>query len=131
MLDGLFIVSLIGTCVQAIKEACQPTIPAENWANRELMDKDRMNGMSEKQILKNVEKGKYKVTETYPEPHRDPETGKIIIENCRLYYDDVKKYGAVQAQKWVKQGKYNLTPKELEKEREYYKKKMEYLYNLL
>ena len=131
MLDGLFIVSLIGTCVQAIKEACQPTIPAENWANRELMDKDRMNGMSEKQILKNVEKGKYKVTETYPEPHRDPETGKIMIENCRLYYDDVKKHGAVQAQKWVKQGKYNLTPKELEKEREYYKKKMEYLYNLL
>lgn len=131
MLHGIFIASLIGTCVQAIKEACQPIIPAENWANKDLIYKDRMNGVSEKQILKNVENGKYKITKTYPEPHRDPKTGKIIIENCRMYYDDVKKYGAYQAQQWVKQGKYNLTPEELEKEHEYYKKKMEYLYSLL
>lgn len=131
MLHGIFIASLIGTCVQAIKEVCQPIIPAENWANKDLIYKDRMSGVSEKQILKNVENGKYKITKTYPEPHRDPKTGKIIIENCRMYYDDVKKYGAYQAQQWVKQGKYNLTPEELEKEHEYYKKKMEYLYSLL
>ena len=107
MLDGLFIVSIIGTIVQAIKETCQPVIPAENWANKELIHKDRMNGISEKEFSKNLANGKYKLTETYPEPHRD-KTGKIIIENSMLYKEDVRKYGAVQAQTWVKQGKYNL-----------------------
>ena len=33
--------------------------------------------------------------------------------------------------KWVKQGKYNLTPEELNKEEERIKKKFDYLYNLL
>lgn len=131
MLHGLFIASLIGTVVQAIKEASQPTIPAENWANKELIHKDRMNGISEKQFSKNLVNGRYKLTETYPEPHRDPVSGKIIIENSLLYKEDVRKYGAVQAQKWVKQGKYNLTPEELEKEHERIKKKFEYLYSLL
>ena len=130
MFEGLFIASLIGTCVQAIKEACEPTIPAENWANKELINKDRMNGISEKEFARNLAHGKYKLVENYPEPHRDKD-GKIIIENCRLYHEDVENYGAVQAQTWVKQGKYNLTPEELEKEREYYKKKWEYLYSLL
>ena len=131
MFHGLFIASLISTVTQLIKEACQPIIPAENWANSELIHKDKISGISEKEFNRNLSNGKYKITETYPEPHREPETGKIIIENCRLYYADVKKYGAVQAQKWVKQGKYNLTPEELEKEREYYKNKMDNLYKLL
>lgn len=130
MLHGLFIASLIGTCIQAIKEACEPTIPAENWANKELYHKDLMSGMSSKQLMKNVENGKYKLTETYPEPHR-MEDGRIIIENCKLYNEDVKKYGAYQAHKWMKQGKYNLTPEELEKEHERYKAEMEHLYSLL
>ena len=34
-----------------IKDAFTPTIPAENWANKDLINKDRMNGMSEKEIL--------------------------------------------------------------------------------
>lgn len=131
MLDGLFIACLIGTCYQAIKEACQPVIPAENWANKELIHKDRMNGISEKEFSKNLANGKYKLTETYPEPHRDPKSGKIIIENSTLYKEDVKNYGAYQAQQWVKQGKYNLTPEELEKEHERIKKEYEYLYSLL
>ena len=131
MLDGLFIASLIGTIAQAIKEARQPVIPAENWANQELIHKDRMSGISEKQFNKNLANGKYKLTETYPEPHRDAKTGKIIIENSLLYKEDVRKYGAVQAQTWVRQGKYNLTPEELEKEHERIQKKFEYLYSLL
>ena len=131
MLDGLFIVSLIATCVQGIKEKLEPTIPAENWANRELYHQDLMNGVSVEQRMKNLKNGKYKLTETYPEPHRDPVSGKIVIENETLYHEDVKKYGAYQAQQWVKQGKYNLTPEELKKERERYKKEMENLYNLL
>lgn len=131
MFDGLFIVSLITTCVQGIKEKFEPTIPAENWANKELYHKDLMNGVSTEQRMKNLKNGKYKLTKTHPEPHRDLVSGKIIIENCTLYKEDVKKYGAYQAQQWVKQGKYNLTPEELEKEREKYKKKMEHLYSLL
>lgn len=54
----------------------------------------------------------------YPEPHRDPESGKIMIENCKLYYEDMDKYGASQAQQWVRQGKYNLSPEDFEKEKE-------------
>lgn len=130
MLDGLFIASLIGTCYQAIKEACAPTIPASHWANKELIYKDRMAGISEKEFSKNLANGKYKLTETYPEPHR-MEDGRIIIENCKLYNEDVKKYGVVQAHKWMRQGKYNLTPEELKKQEEEFKKKMEYLYSLL
>lgn len=129
MFGLLGLVSMLGTGYQLIKEACEPTIPAENWANKELYHKDLMNGVSVEQRMKNLKNGKYKLVENYPEPHRD-ENGKIIIENCKLYHEDVRNYGAVQAQKWVKQGKYNLTPEELEKEKERIKKKMEYLYNL-
>lgn len=129
MFDLLFITSIIGTCVQAIKEAREPVIPAENWANKELYHKDIMNGVSVEERMKNLENGKYKLTDVYPEPHRGSD-GRIIIENSQLYYDDVKKYGAYKAQQWVKQGKYNLTKEELEKENERIKKKMEYLYKL-
>lgn len=114
MLDGLFIASLIGTCYQAIKEACAPTIPVENWSNKELIYKDRMVGISEKDFAKNLANGKYKVAETYPKPHRTTD-GRIIIENNSLYKEDLKKYGAYQTYKWVKQGKYNLTPEKLRK----------------
>lgn len=131
MLDGVFIASLIGSCVQAIKEKFVPTIPAENWANKELYHKDIMDGVSVEQRMKNLKNGKYKMTEAYPEPHRDPVSGKIIVENCALYREDVKKYGAYQAEKWVKQGKYNLTKEQLEKEKERYKKEMAHLYKTL
>lgn len=130
MLDGLLIVSLIGSVYQVIKEACEPTIPAENWANKELYHKDIMNGVPVEQRMKNLKNGKYRLTETYPEPHR-AEDGRIIIENCKLYHEDVQKYGAVQAQKWVKQGRYNLTPEQLTKEEERIKAKYDYLYSLL
>ena len=131
MLDGLFIISLIGTAIQWCKETFSKEIPAENWANKELYYKDLMNGVPVEQRIKNAENGKYRITETYPEPHRDPVSGKIIIENCRLYKEDVRNYGAVQAQQWVRQGKYNLTPEESEAEREYYRAKMQDLYDLL
>ena len=117
MFDLLFIVSIVGTAVQAIKESCTPIVPIENLANTELRHKDIMNGVSVEQRMKNVENGKYRLIETYPEPHRNPENGKIIIENCKLYWEDVEKYGAWQAQQWVKRGKYNLSPEELVKER--------------
>lgn len=130
MLDGLFIASLIGTCYQAIKEYCQPVIPAENWANKELIHKDRMAGISEKEFSRNLANGKYKVTETYPEPHR-MEDGRIIIENYELYKEDCRKYGVPQAHKWMRHGKYNLTPEELQKQKEKFDKDMERLYSML
>lgn len=130
MFDGLFIASLITTCIQGIKEKLEPTIPAENWSNYDLYRQDMMDGVSIEQRMKNIENDKYKLTETYPEPHRDAKTGKIIIENSKLYNEDVKNYGAYQAQQWVKQGKYNLTPEELKKEEERIKKHFEYLYSI-
>ena len=130
MLEGLFIASLIGTIYQAIKEAMQPTIPAENWSNKELIHKDRMSGISEKEFARNLANGKYKLTETYPEPHR-MEDGRIIIENYELYKEDCNKYGVPQAHKWMRQGKYNLTSEELKKQKEKFDKDMEYLYSLL
>ena len=97
MLDGLFIISIIGSCVQAIKEACEPVVPI--------------------------------VKEEHPIPHRDAVSGKIIIENCKLYYEDIDKYGAVQSRKWVREGRYNLSPEELEKEKERIKAKYQRLYD--
>ena len=101
-LDGLFIASLVGTCVQVVKEAFEPTVTMEQIRN---------------------ERPKY------PEPHRDA-SGKVVIENCKLFEEDKRKYGVIQAYKWVEQGKYNLTSKELEIERERIKKKYKELYNL-
>lgn len=128
--DGLFIASFIGTCAQAIKEARQPVIPAENWNNKELYHEDLMSGISEEQLMKNVKNGKYKLTEVHPEPHRGKDK-KIIIENTLLYKEDLEKYGAYQTYEWVKQGKYNLTEEELKKEDERLDKYFKELYGLL
>ena len=110
MFNLLFIMSIIGNVVQLVKETHTPVVPAENCANKELYYKDIIDGVSVEQRIKNLENGKYKLTETYPEPHRNPKNGKIVIENYKLYYDDVNKYGAWQAQRWVERGKYNLPP---------------------
>ena len=130
MPDLLFIGSIAGSIVEVVKEKFEPIIPAENWANKELYHQDMMNGMSIEQRMKGVENGRYKLTEKYPEPHRDPVTGKIVIENCKLHERDLRDYGAYQTYKWAEQGKYNLTPEELEKERERIKKEFEELYEL-
>lgn len=118
MFDLIFVISIVLTVAEVIKTSCTPTIPAENWANKELYHKDIMDGVPIEQRMKNLENGKYKFTEKHPEPHRDPVSGKIVIENCKLYYEDVNKYGAYKAQRWVEQGKYNLPPDELKKEKE-------------
>lgn len=115
MLDLLFIVSIIDSIAQVFRENNKPVVPIENWANKDLYYEDMMSGSSTKQLMKNVENGKYRAKEVYPEPHRGAD-GRIIIENCKLYNEDLLNYGAVQAQKWVKQGKYNLTPEELKME---------------
>jgi hypothetical protein len=108
MFDLLFIVSIFGTIAQGIKEFLTKPIPAENFANRELYHKDIMDGVHIEQIMKNQENGRYRLAGTHPEPNRNPQNGKIIIENCKLFYEDVDKYGAWQARRWAERGKYNL-----------------------
>lgn len=135
MFDGVFFVSLAGGCYQLIKEAFEPTITAENWANRELYQKDLMDGVPVEQRMKNVKNGKYKLVNTHneaphPEPHRDKD-GKIMIENYQLYKKDLYKYGGAQTMKWMEQGKYNLTKEELGKQRERINKHYEHLYSLV
>ena len=130
MFDLILIASVVFSAVQIAKESFERPVPAENWANKELYHKDMMNGVPIEHRMKNLENGKYKLVQDYPEPHRDSVSGKIIIENCRLYNEDVKKYGAYKAQQFVKQGKYNLSQEELKKERERIKAQYERLYSL-
>lgn len=134
MFDALFIVSLAGSLVQLIKESKQTVVPVENWGNKELYHKDMMNGVSAEQRMKNLENGRYKLAESHtvnhPAPHRDSANGRIVIENCKLYHEDVDKYGAVQAQRWVRDGRYNLDGDGLKREKERIRKQYEYLYSL-
>lgn len=131
MLDTLFLISIVGTVAELIKDACTKPIPAENWANMELYYNDMANGISTQQLLKNVENGKYKMEKKfYPEPHKCPISGKIVIENSSLYNEDIKAYGAHQASKWVEQGRYNLTQDTLKKEHERLREKYDYMYEL-
>ena len=53
---GLFIVALIGTCIQIFKECTTPKIPKENWANSDLIYKE----LADKDFMKNLRNGKYK-----------------------------------------------------------------------
>ena len=130
MLEGFFFLSLIGAVVELFKESCEPTIPKENWANTDLYDEDIVNGVPVEQRLKNLENGKYKAKKTYPQPHRDITTNKIVIENDSLYKNDVKNYGAYQTMKWAKQGKYNLSPSELAEENKRIRAKIDYMCSL-
>ena len=137
MFGLLGLVSIIGTGIQVVKESMEKPIPTENWANKDLYYKDMMDGVPIEKRLKYAEQGRYKITVKYSEPHRDAD-GKIIIENRRLFDEDIRKYGVTQAYRWVEQGKYNLTPEELEKEhmrieeeRKQVKKEFQRLYNLL
>ena len=126
----LRLLSMFGTAKRIVDETIAPTIPAENWANKELIRQDRMKGISEKEFSRNLANGKYRLTETYPEPHRD-ERGRIIIENYDLYREDVRKYGLPKAHEWMRQGKYNLSDEELAKQKKRFEEDMERLYKLL
>ena len=130
MFGLVFVLSIVCSTIQAYREACEKEIPAENWANKGLINKDMTMNISEKEFSRNLANGKYKLTETHPEPHRNA-NGKIIIENSLLYKEDLKKYGACQTMRWVRQGKYNLTPEELKKEKERIKKEFKHSYSLL
>ena len=132
MLDGLFIAALMSNCIDEIKRTFEPTITAEDRANEKQITQDIIKGVPYEQIKKDIRNGKYRLVEPqvkakYPEPHRDPIDGKIRIENCTLYNQDMLKYNGYQVMQWAKQGKYNLSPEELEKEQAKYKEKQKSL----
>lgn len=113
------IIMLLVILYEKLHDKLTPAIPAENWANKKLIEQDRMSGMSEKEILRNVQNGRYyipkEVFQAYPVPHREPDgQHRLLIENCELHKDDVRQYGSLQAKKWLEQGKYNLNAEELE-----------------
>ena len=113
-----WVVALFTTGLPLAKEKIEMSltspIPAENWGNKELYEKDRTSGMSSDELMRNVRKGKYRLVMQYAEPHQDPKYHKTIIENDDLYKEDVEKYGVPQAHNWMRQGKYNLNEEELE-----------------
>ncbi len=129
-----WVVALFTTGVPLAKEkigfALEKEVPAENWGNKELIEKDRKRGVSEQEILRNVRSGRYIMRIQYPAPHRDPDSNKVIIENCELYNADLKQFGAYQTYKWVDQGKYNLNAEELKITHLQYDKKYLELYKL-
>ena len=44
---------------EILSEALETEIPASYWRNKELINKDRMSGMKEKEFMRNVRNGKY------------------------------------------------------------------------
>ena len=66
----------------------------------------------------------------HPEPHRNPKTGQIMIENTLLYKEDLKKHGAYQTMQWAREGKYNLSPEELKNENMRIQQELKKLYKL-
>ena len=120
----LGIISVIFNIKEFIKEECT-VIPAENWQNRKLIQKDILNpDCNHSQFMKNLSYGKYKKAKQAIEPHRDSD-GNIIIDNIVLFWDDVNfhQYSVEQIESFKQSGRYNLTSEESRIQKEYQKRK--------
>lgn len=125
MFDILGIIGILFASKELIKEKCTPVIPAENWQNRELIQKDILNPKcNNEQLMKNLVNGKYRKTEQITEPHRDS-AGNIIIDNTVLFWEDVNshQYSTVQIEQFRQSGRYNLTAEESQMQKEQQKRK--------
>ena len=125
MINILSILAAVLTGKELIKEKCTPGIPAENWQNRELIQKDILNpDCSNNQFMKNLVNGKYRKTEQTTEPHKDSD-GNIIIDNTVLFWEDVNshQYSTAQIEQFKQSGRYNLTAEESQVQREKQKRK--------
>ena len=125
MINILSILAAVLTGKELIKEKCTPVIPAENWQNRELIQKDILNpDCSNNQFMKNLVNGKYRKPEQAAEPHRD-NAGNIIIDNTVLFWEDVNshQYSTAQIEQFKQSGRYNLTAEESQVQREQQKRK--------
>lgn len=57
----LIFIGIMWVIIDIIKEACEPTIPAENWKNSKLIHEDTfVKQISSKEFQKNLRNGKYK-----------------------------------------------------------------------
>lgn len=124
-LNILGAVAAVLTGKELIKEKCTPVIPAENWQNRELIQKDILNPeCNNNQFMKNLANGKYRKPEQTTEPHKDS-AGNIIIDNTVLFWEDVNshQYSTVQIERFKQSGRYNLTVEESQMQREQQKRK--------
>lgn len=129
MLNILSAFSLFITSKQLVKENREKKNPnthvITDW---DAYKQDVLSGVSHEQRMKKMQADVYEKAD-HPEPDRDKD-GKIIIENCELFESDKASYGITQAYKWAAQGKYNLTPKELEIEQKRIEDKYNKLYEL-
>ena len=110
-MDIIGIICIIYVVFQLIKESITPKLPSDHWANDDLILKDRLNGVSEKEILRNAKQKRYYIPNEVMRLYEDPHKG---IENYDLYKEDIEEYGHIQTNKWKNQGKYNLNSLELE-----------------
>lgn len=125
MFDILGIIGILFASKELIKEKCTPVIPAENWQNRELIQKDILNpDCSNNQFMKNLANGKYRKPEQAVEPHRDS-AGNVIVDNTVLFWEDVNshQYSTAQIERFKQSGRYNLSAKESQMQREQQKRK--------
>lgn len=119
MINILSILAAVLTGKELIQEKCTPVIPAENWKNRELIQKDILNPeCNNNQFMRNLTNGKYRKLERAAEPHRDS-AGNIIIDNTVLFWEDVNshQYSTVQIERFKQSGRYNLTVEESQMQR--------------
>ena len=124
-LNILGAVAAVLTGKELIKEKCTPVIPAENWQNRELIQKDILNPeCNNNQFMKNLANGKYRKPEQTTEPHKDS-AGNIIVDNTVLFWEDVNshQYSTVQIERFKQSGRYNLTAEESQLQKEQQKRK--------
>ena len=106
MFDGLGIIGLIAGTKQIIKEKTEKEIPAENWNNKDLMHKDKMNpNLTWKDIQRNLKNGKYYAPEVIPERYEQPV--KPIVDRARYEYD-VREFGKEIADSNAKHGLYSF-----------------------
>lgn len=125
MINILSILAAVLTGKELIQEKCTPVIPAENWQNRELIQKDIQNPKcNNEQLMKNLASGKYRKPEQVAEPHRDS-AGNVIVDNTVLFWEDVNshQYSTAQIERFKQSGRYNLTVEESQMQREQQKRK--------
>lgn len=97
-------ISVLFGITQSIKENKEPIAPPIH--NFDLYRKDILDGCGTHQLHRNQLSGRYRKPDNINKPHKNNK-GQIIIEDMEKYRDDAARYGVVQAQIWIREGKYN------------------------
>ena len=79
MLWGIISTTFLG--IQYYKEKSEPHIPAENWRNRKLYNKDQLDPkVSPQQLMNNVRNGKYWMSDKDYEAYQKAEEPKYTLQ---------------------------------------------------